>query len=539
MSFSRPLLVSLALGLAAAIAPDSWAAEAVPETQRRFEALISAQPLSEPASEAKTLREFYRTRGFQPAWTSPDQQRSTQMLADLAGLAPAEGLNPAAYAPPPTTTELERDVAVSATILRFGRDLAIGAVLPDRAYGGFGPDSRGEFDGLRFLKGLAEGRSLSDQVGTIAPRFVGYTRLKDALDRMRTIVRAGGWPTVPEGPKLTPGDADDRIPTLRKRLIASGDLAPTLSEGRDYDAPLAEAVKHFQLRHGLEADGAIGARTLANLNVSAEARERQIAVNMERWRWMTRHPGRNHIAVNIPAASLDLVEDGVVLMTMRVVVGDSRHPTPSMNATMSSVVLNPPWSVPPSIANKEILPKLRRDPNYLTTSNLRIIEYPEASPEAAGDGIDWNAIGKKFPYRLRQPPGPDNALGQLKFNLKDSDDIYLHDTPNRKVFARPYRALSHGCVRLEHPVELGEVLLGLHWRGRLAEDIDRNKSTRTYRLERTMPVYLTYWTAWTDESGNISFRDDIYGHDRRLGPALDRAHAPLSRTAAPQGVGAL
>ena len=198
---------------------------------------------------------------------------------------------------------------------------------------------------------------------------------------------------------------------------------------------------------------------------------------------------------------------------------------------MNSLVLNPSWSVPPSIANKEILPKLRHDPNYLASSNLKITEYPADSPEAAGDGIDWNAIGKKFPYRLRQPPGPDNALGQLKFNLKDSDDIYMHDTPNRKVFSRSNRALSHGCVRLEHPIELGELMLGSRWQGRLSENIAANAATRTLKMERTMPVYLVYLSAWADEDGVIAFRDDIYGHDRRLAAALDRVRATPPHTA--------
>ncbi|TAN57482.1 MAG: murein L,D-transpeptidase, partial [Magnetospirillum sp.] len=430
-----------------------------------------------------------------------------------------------------TASELQRDVLISSTLLRFGRDLAIGAVPPERAYGGFGHDTRGEFDGLRFLRPLADGKSLADQVAATVPHFVGYARLKDALERLRAFARAGGWPVLPDGPKLVPGADDDRLPILRRRLIATGELAATLAEGRAFDTAVVEAVKRFQLRHGLDPDGTVGARTFAHLNVPAEARARQTATNLERWRWMPRSLGRHHIAVNIPAATLDVVDDGAVALSMRVVVGDTRHPTPSMNASVNSLVLNPPWSVPPSIANKEILPKLRRDPNYLASSNLKITDYPEDSPEAAGDGIDWNAIGKKFPYRLRQPPGPDNALGRLKFNLKDSDDIYMHDTPNRKVFARPYRALSHGCIRLEHPIELGEMMLGSHWQGRLSENIAANHSTRTLKLERTTPVYLVYLTTWADDEGAIHFRDDLYGHDRRLAPALERARATAPRAA--------
>ncbi len=525
----RPTLIAL---LVAGLAAVPAAAEMASTPQQDLEAAISAVPLSDATAESKALREFYRERGKQLPWSGTNEARGFALMAEMQAIALAEGLSPAAYTLPASTSDARHDVMLSANLMRFGRDLAIGAVWPERAYGGFGHDTRGHFDQLRFLRDLADGKSLTDLAAAASPRLIGYARLKQALEQTRAIVRAGGWPSLPDGPKLVPGQADDRIPLLRKRLIASGELDAALSDGRDFDPAAVEAVKRFQARHGLETDGAVGAKTLANLNVSAEARARQIAVNMERWRWMTRDPGRQHVAVNIAAAMLNVVEDGAVTLSMRVVVGDVKHPTPSMNASMNSLVLNPPWSVPPSIANKEILPKLRRDPNYLVTSKLKITQYPSDSPEAVGDGINWNAIGRKFPYRLRQPPGPDNALGLLKFNLKDSDDIYLHDTNNRKVFAKPYRALSHGCVRLERPIEMGERMLGGNWRGRLMDNITANASTRTLMLERTVPVYFLYITAWSDDEGVIHFRDDLYGHDRRLTPVLDRARLPLQRTAA-------
>ncbi|RAU21207.1 murein L,D-transpeptidase [Paramagnetospirillum kuznetsovii] len=513
-------------GLAVGFVSPAWSQTvALPQ---KFDAALNVATLVDPSADTKALRDFYRERQGQTAWS---ESRATALLAEIREIAITEGLAPSAYVLPAVDGDVQRDVAVSAALMRFGRDLAIGAVPPERAYGGFGHDTRGHFDALSFLRQLADGKPLAGVSAAAAPGFVGYARLKQALEKTRAMAAAGGWPSLPDGPKMVPGEADDRLPVLRKRLIASGDLAAEYAEGREFDAPVVEAVKRFQTRHGLEADGTIGARTLTNLNVSAESRARQIAVNLERWRWMTRTPGRHHIAVNIPATMLDVVEDGAVVLSMRVVVGDQKHPTPSMNATMNSLVLNPPWSVPPSIANKEILPKLRRDPNYLTTSNLKITEYPMDSPEAAGDGIDWNAIGKKFPYRLRQPPGPDNALGRVKFNLKDSDDIYMHDTNNRRVFGRTYRALSHGCVRLERPIELAEMTLGSRWQGRLDENIAANPTTRTLMLERTLPVYLLYITAWADEDGGIHFRDDLYGHDRRLAPVLEKARQPGQRTA--------
>jgi len=528
LSFARPFYVSLTLGLAT-LGGDTLAwAESTQTMQRRIDTVIASVPSADPERDSRMLRDFYRARGYHLAWTGPKAASGARLVEQIPALAVAEGLDRSPYAVPATSgNEIEADVLQSSTLLRLGRDIAIGRVDPDRAFGGFGGKNRNGFDGVRFLRGLAEGKALTDQATAVQPPFVGYLRLKEGLEQMRAIAQAGGWPTIPEGPKLVPLETvDDRLPILRRRLIASGDLDPALADGTAYDAPVVEAVKRFQRRHGLDPDGTIGVRSLAALNVPVEARLRQIAANLERWRWMPHQLGRMHVSVNIPAASLDLVEDGAIALSMRVVVGDTRHPTPSMDTSMSSVVLNPPWSVPTSIVNNEILPKLRRDPNYLANSNLQIADYPEDSPEAAGDGIDWNAIGKKFPYRLRQPPGPDNALGQLKFNLRNADDIYLHDTPNHRAFSRSFRALSHGCIRLEDPVALGEILLGSRWQGRLGEDLNADKRTRTLKLERNIPVYLVYFTAWVEPNGEINFRDDIYGHDRRLNQALRQARTP-------------
>lgn len=533
MYSSRPFLFSLTFGLAVFGWDAAAQAQSAAEQQRRIEASITSAPLAEPVAEAKALRDFYRARQDKPAWNG----NAESLLREIQSLAAAEGLTPAAYEFPPASGETDQDVVLSAALLRFGRDLAIGAVPPARDVGGFGAETRGEFDGAAFLKSVAEGRPLAEAAATAGPQYVGYVRLRDALAKARALVAGGGWPTLPDGPKLSPGETDERVPTLRRRLIATGELGPDLAEGQAYDAPVVEAVKRFQARHGLDPDGTVGGKTLAHLNVSAETRLRQMLTNLERWRWLPRKLGSYHISVNIAAQQLEVVEAGAVVMSMRVVVGDVKHPTPSMNTTMGSVVLNPAWRVPTSIANKEILPKLRKDPNYLANSNLQIVDYPEGSPESAGDGIDWNAIGKKFPYRLRQAPGPDNALGRLKFNLVDSDDIYMHDTPSRRSFGRSYRALSHGCVRLEKPVELGELLLGSRWQGKLENGLTANKSTRTLLLERTMPVYMTYWTAWADEDGTLHFRDDIYGHDRRLAAALDKARRPPSRAVSAKTAG--
>jgi len=524
VSVVRPFRFCFALGLAllAAAPPVAVAAEAGATLQRRIDQAIATTPVIDGAIETQTVRAFYAGRG-RLAWGG----QAARISGQIPQVVRAEGLDLRTYALPSSGgDEVEADVRLTTALARLGRHIAVGRVTPDRDLGGFGGANRNSYDGVRFLRLVSEGKSLEEAAAQVQPPFVGYLRLKDAQEHLRELARAGGWPTLPTDlPKLVPGEtSDERIPLLRRRLIASGDLDPAESsnEAPLYDGAVVEGVRHFQRRHGLEPDGTVGARTLATLNVPVEARLSQLAANLERWRWMPHQLGRRHVSVNIPATSLDLVEDGAVTLSMRVVVGDTRHPTPSMDSRMSSVVLNPPWSVPSSIVEKEILPKLRRDPNYLASNNLQIVDYPQDSPESAGDGIDWNGIGKRFP-RLRQPPGPDNALGQMKFNLSNADDIYLHDTPNHRVFSRAYRALSHGCVRLDDPVALGEALMGARWQGRLASNLSENPSTRTVPLEHTIPVYLVYFTAWTDPAGEINFRDDLYGHDRRLGTALRQA----------------
>jgi murein L,D-transpeptidase YcbB/YkuD len=521
VSLVRPLLISLALTFATIGGTASAGAESTAEVQKRLSSDSGTITVASRAIDPRPLREFYHQRGFKLAWTGANASQGEHLLTDLQSNAQAEGLVPAAYAVPASASELDRDLLVSDAALRFARDVAHGRVQSMRAYGGIGEEPHTGLDTSRFLRDLAAGKSFSDAMAPLPPPYAGYQRLHKGMERTRAIAAAGGWPSVPDGPSIKPGTSDPRVPALRRRLIATGELAAQYAEGEELDAALVEALKRFQFLHGLDEDGAVGKRTLAALNVPVEERLRQIAANMERWRWLPRQMPAHHIAVNVAAATLEVVDNGSVALTMRVVVGDARHPTPPLSASMNTMVLNPAWRVPASIATKEILPKLQHDPDYLANQHLRIADFPEDSPEASGEGVDWSQYEGRFPFRLRQPPGPDNALGKMKFNLRDSDDIYLHDTPNHKVFARAYRALSHGCVRVEKPLELAELLLGDAWQGKLPDAL-LNKSTRTLKLQRTMPVYLLYWTAWAEDDGTMHFNEDLYGHDRRLEGILDR-----------------
>jgi murein L,D-transpeptidase YcbB/YkuD len=266
------------------------------------------------------------------------------------------------------------------------------------------------------------------------------------------------------------------------------------------------------------------------MNISAAERARQVTVNLERWRWLPQRMENDHIVVNVPAAQLEVVENGVAAMSMRVIVGDPDHPTPALRARMTSLVLNPIWRVPASIATNEFLPKLKKNPGYLIANDLELISdnFHPGSPESQGVGINWHEMNS-MPWPVRQKAGSDNSLGRIKFNTPNNDDIYLHDTPNHKAFARSDRALSHGCVRVEKPEELAlYVLRDKDWsREKLEEELAKG-GTHTVTLAKTLPVWLLYWTMWVDGDGVLQTRDDIYERDEHLAAALSRANrAPL------------
>ena len=304
--------------------------------------------------------------------------------------------------------------------------------------------------------------------------------------------------------RMTPHTSDG-FETSQEKV----DLVGVLQEGAETHR-LAEALHSLLPRHPgyarlRQALARYRQRPGAHMQV------RQIAQNMERWRWLPQELGRRYILVDVPAYTLEVVEHDQPVMTMRVVVGKPSWPTPVLSATMSHVVLNPDWHVPPSIAAQELLPILRSNPGYLTQQNMRVSSGPhDVDPRS----IDWGKVSKKnFPYRLRQEPGPKNPLGNIKFMFPNRFQVYLHDTPSRALFAKPERAFSHGCVRVEKPTDLAEyVLRGTLSRDRLLASIAQ-RTSRTVVLTEPVPIYFVYRTVWVKDNGTVQFQPDIYGYD--------------------------
>jgi murein L,D-transpeptidase YcbB/YkuD len=319
------------------------------------------------------------------------------------------------------------------------------------------------------------------------------------------------------------GDWSAVVPSLRQRLLREGVEPVTDAGSEQFDADLEDAVRRFQARHGLQVDGVVGPRTRAALNVSAAQRVDQLVANLERRRWLGEAPGRRQVRVNAAAFTLDAIEDDTVALHMRVVVGRPYRPTPEFSDRIRYLVLNPYWEVPPRLAVQDKLPAIKRDPGYLAAEHLRVLTgWGADARELDPAQIDWQRLRRHMPYRLRQDPGPWNALGRIKFMFPNAYDVYLHDTPSRGLFAHAERSFSSGCIRVEQALALADWLLqdNPQWTpAALRAAIDSGR-TRTVNLRAPVPVYLLYWTAWVDRDGRAHFRRDLYQRDAALAGAL-------------------
>jgi murein L,D-transpeptidase YcbB/YkuD len=346
-----------------------------------------------------------------------------------------------------------------------------------------------------------------------------YLRMQEGLARLEEIAARGGWPQVPDGAALKPGTEDGRVPILRDRLLASGDLAGAPSGGSLYDPELVAAVMAFQRRHGLEADGVIGAKTFRALNRTVRERIGQMRVNLERARWTLRGLGDDYVLVNIAGAETFVVRDSVVVWRTRSVVGQAYRKTPLFQDEIRYVELNPTWTVPRSIFLKDKLPRIREDISYLARGNYRVVDRNGTTLDPFS--VNWWSDSPSV--TLVQAPGPDNALGLIKFMFPNAHSVYLHDTNDRGLFDRAERNLSSGCVRIENPFVLADLLLAgsPEWSPQRRDEILASGRTTRIDLPRPMPIVLTYFTAWVDETGTMQFREDVYDRDQAVLAALE------------------
>jgi L,D-transpeptidase YcbB len=359
----------------------------------------------------------------------------------------------------------------------------------------------------------------------VQPQDPAYQRLATALRRYRDLDAAGGWPRLSPARRLEAGDSGVAVADLMSRLQLEGFLP---AGSAVFDVEVDRAVRNFQRSRGLEPDGIVGPLTRRALEVSPTELADRINLNLERLRREDRGTPGPHISVEIPAFELHVLEGGNVVLSMRVIGGRPDWPTPVFDARVTQAIFSPYWHVPPGIIAREVIPAMRRDPGYLARHHLRI--FTQAGAEVPPASIDWHgARATNFPYRIRQDPGPLNPLGGVKFMLPNPHHVFLHDTPGRTAFARADRALSHGCIRVEKPVELAAFLLAdpVRWSRERIEAAMSTGAERTFNLPRSVPISIRYRTAWVTPDGVVHFRDDIYGHDARLRAALAGTVVPV------------
>jgi murein L,D-transpeptidase YcbB/YkuD len=366
-----------------------------------------------------------------------------------------------------------------------------------------------------------------------APQHQGYQSLKKTLALYRQFESRGGWPKIPTGKVLKPGMQDNRLDLLARRLIITGDLTSQPSQTATYGPQFVAAVKHFQKRYNLEQDGIIGRATLTALNIPVQDHIRRIIINMERWRWLPHTLDGQRLLVNIAGFYVAGTQDEQLEIVMPVIVGKQHHETPVFTHTMRYIEINPFWNIPNSIAENEMVPKMIKDPQHLAKKHIRIFDgWQENAREISPSSINWRTIGKGIrKYRLRQDPGPDNALGTIKFMFPNKYNVYMHDTPVHSLFKKNNRSFSHGCIRVSDPRGLALYLLNKDTGGWTKDRIDELIAAgkrKVVSLEKPFPVHILYRTVLVDPRDNtIHFYDDVYGRDTLLAQAIFTNEQPV------------
>ena len=478
----------------------------------------------EPHLDVRGLARFYPGASPKPRWVDDRgplpharRLRATLERSEAEGLPPDRhglaGIAARWEAPGPTDRAC-LDLLLTAAFDRYGRDLASGVMAPREADATWHLPAPAAFDAVAALDAAPPDASLEKQLDALAPAHGLYARLRAALARYRHLAKEGGWDPVPRGPALGPGDAGERVAALRERLRREGDLdgAPS-SLDRSDDAALTDAVRGFQRRHGLLADGVVGPRTLAALNTPVAHRIAQLERAMERLRWLPRDLGSHYVFVNTAGFELSVVEGDRTVLGMRVIVGAPDQPTPSFTATLRSLTINPYWNVPHRIARDTLVPRERRRPGYLAARGFRVLD-PSTGRWREPDATSLAGAAPQ----LRQEPGPGNLMGRLSFTFPNPFDVFLHDTPDRSLFEREVRACSEGCVRIEHAMALALHTLrrAPEWtEERIQEEIHALRH-QVLPLPEPIPVYVVYLPSWVDEAGLAHFRPDHYGREQVL-----------------------
>jgi murein L,D-transpeptidase YcbB/YkuD len=525
-----------------------------PEGQAALRAAVDSGNLAQLrwpdfSDYTKLVKEFYDSYGNSLPWvhgmqpTAQAQQIIALLLqADEKGLSAEDydgprwsdrlaKLKPTA-SQPSETDAVQFDVALTVCVMRYISDLHIGKVNPKHLDFGFDVQSK-KYDLPQFVKAdVVDASDVAAILAQVEPPYPGYQRTLQALHNYMAYAKGYNGPQLPAIQKtIAPGDSYAGVPQLIALLRVVGDLpadASTPTDGTVYQGPLVDALKHFQARFGRTADGRITTQTLADLNVPLRARVRQMQLTLERWRWLPLGLHAAPIVANIPEFRLRAYDENFkVALTMNVVVGKAYdHNTPAFEDSMQYVIFRPYWNVPYSIAKAEYLPKVTRDPDYLSKKGFEVVNSRQevvASGTVTGDVLQQLRSGKLF---IRQAPGPKNSLGLVKFIFPNDYSVYMHDTPAQEFFAKTRRDFSHGCIRLEKPADLAVWVLRDNpgWNADRVRAAMNGSPNQQVNLAHRIPVLIVYATVIVTEDGTVHFYDDIYGHDAKLEKVLDKGY---------------
>jgi len=484
------------------------------------------------------LVEFYIENDLKPIWTgSKNRTRRTGLIAALKSSS-SHGLPNGTY----KISELENslkaksaanaakaEIVASQTFVMMGRDINSGVVKPtavDREI-----SIKPAVLSAKSLLQFAQKSSPKKYLDGLAPQSANYDALLKEKVALEKLIGRGGYGQQVPGSKFEPGQSSASIQLLKARL---GKLGYRAGTGPAYDATLTKAVQQFQADHGLNPDGVAGKGTLGLVNLQAEDKLARVVANLERERWLPNNRGKRHIFVNIADSRFHVYDNGRSSFTSRTVVGKAAKDfrTPEFSDEMTYMVINPTWHVPASIAGKEYLPILKTDPGYLARQNMRLLN--QSGQTVSAGSIDFSKYGEtNFPYFIKQKPNPANALGQVKFMFPNRFNVYMHDTPAKSLFNRDYRAYSHGCIRVQKPVEFAHHLLAKQTSNPKGfyQGIRATGAEKYVNLKEPVPVYVSYHTAFRDADGSVTYRGDVYGRDAKIIRALTNAGVRLQARA--------
>ena len=482
------------------------------------------------------LPRLYERNHFQLIWQN--LQNVTDLLTELKHIE-ADGLNPEDYhlstllvqkshierceSPEPSVLA-DYDILLTDSLIRLIGHLYFGKVDPEHLHPSWRMTREiNNTDAVEKIERTLRSNQLARALEKLRPQLKSYNLLKGALKKYRDIQNAGGWAPIPEGPTLRVGMRDGRIPKLRKRLAVTGHFQGTNTTSDHFEEDLETAVVQFQKTHRLIADGAVGKNTVNALNVPVSRKIDQIRVNLERCRWFCRNIPEEFMIVDIAGFLIYHYQNFNIKWTSKVQVGKSFRKTPVFNSRIKYVVFNPTWTVPPTILKEDILPNIKKNPDFLEKMKIHVIDRNGRMVDPAS--VNWSAYsGNNVPYTFRQAPGPHNALGRIKFILPNKHFIYLHDSPKRSFYALKDRAFSSGCIRVEKNMELAEILLNdpEKWNLQSIRNVIDTLETEKVNLPTPMPISLFYWTVSFDEKGNIIFKKDIYDRDGEVLKGLNQ-----------------